>query len=213
MAAKTASPMPKAMTSPTPTMPVTRAFERRLRVRLRTPRTTGPNRGGAGTGPGADLPANRLVDVRFRSGTRAGGQLHGDVAGKSRIQQGQRLRRNRAAISPTGHHARIRCVKNGQRLGDRVAEDGPIDRTTSRLMAKAVVGSQTWWNRRPPHFVTQPSAQLKDRVDETLQASPGVVATADSAILDRCDSWLNLARFAIEGRRTELDSLWLLDLS
>jgi len=57
------------------------------------------------------------------------------------------------------------------------------------------------------------TARTLDRVDETLQASPGVVATADSAILDRRDSWLNLARFAIEGRRTELDSLWLLDLS
>jgi hypothetical protein len=52
-----------------------------------------------------------------------------------------------------------------------------------------------------------------DRVDETLKASTAVVATADSAILDRCGDWVNLARLAIEGHRAELDPLWLLDLS
>ena len=52
-----------------------------------------------------------------------------------------------------------------------------------------------------------------DRVDETLKAFAGIVATADSAILDECDAWLNLARIAIEQYRAELDPLWLLDLS
>lgn len=56
-------------------------------------------------------------------------------------------------------------------------------------------------------------AVTADRVDETLKASTAVVATADSAILDACDDWLNLARTAIEQRRAELDPLWLLALS
>ena len=56
-------------------------------------------------------------------------------------------------------------------------------------------------------------AVTADRVDETLKASTAVVATADSAILDACDDWLNLARTAIEQHRAELDPLWLLALS
>ena len=56
-------------------------------------------------------------------------------------------------------------------------------------------------------------AMTADRVDEILKTSTAVVATADSAILDRCGAWVNLARLAIEGHRAELDPLWLLDLS
>jgi hypothetical protein len=56
-------------------------------------------------------------------------------------------------------------------------------------------------------------AMTADRVDETLKASSGVIATADSAILDQCGDWLNLARVAIEQHRAELEPLWLLDLS
>ena len=52
-----------------------------------------------------------------------------------------------------------------------------------------------------------------DRVDETLKASTAVVATADSAILDQWGDWLNLAHVAIDQHRTELEPLWLLDLS
>lgn len=56
-------------------------------------------------------------------------------------------------------------------------------------------------------------ATTADRVDELLQVSTAVVATADSAILDRCRDWLSLARLAIEENRAELEPLWLLDLS
>jgi hypothetical protein len=56
-------------------------------------------------------------------------------------------------------------------------------------------------------------AMTADRVDETLKASTAVVATADSAVLDGCGDWLNLARMAVERHRTELGRLWLLDLS
>jgi hypothetical protein len=56
-------------------------------------------------------------------------------------------------------------------------------------------------------------ASTVDRVDERLQASTAVVASADSAILDRCGPWLNLARIAVEPLKPELDLFWLLDLS
>jgi hypothetical protein len=56
-------------------------------------------------------------------------------------------------------------------------------------------------------------ATTADRVDELLKVSTAVVATADSAILDRCRDWLSLARLAIEENRAELEPLWLLDLS
>lgn len=55
---------------------------------------------------------------------------------------------------------------------------------------------------------------VSDRVDETLKsAESGIVATADSAILDACGPWLNLARLAVEEHRKELPDLWLLDLA
>lgn len=51
------------------------------------------------------------------------------------------------------------------------------------------------------------------RVDETLAAFDGIVATADSAVLDECHSWVNLARLVVERHRDELEPMWLLDLS
>ena len=56
-------------------------------------------------------------------------------------------------------------------------------------------------------------ALTADRVDEILKASTAVVATADSAILDQCCDWVNLARIAVQAHRAELEPLWLLDLS
>jgi hypothetical protein len=56
-------------------------------------------------------------------------------------------------------------------------------------------------------------ALTADGVDELLKTSSAIVATSDSAILDRSDRWLNLARIAVERHRAELRPLWLLDLS
>ncbi len=56
-------------------------------------------------------------------------------------------------------------------------------------------------------------AMTADGVDEALQASSSVVATADSRVLDACEAWVSLARAAIEAHRGELGPLWLLDLS
>ncbi len=56
-------------------------------------------------------------------------------------------------------------------------------------------------------------AIVSKRVDELLKTSSGVVATADSAILDACGPWVNFARIAVERHRPELDRFWLLDLA
>ncbi len=60
---------------------------------------------------------------------------------------------------------------------------------------------------------TNVEAVVSNRVDELLKTSSGVVATADSAILDACGPWVNLARVAVERHRPELDRFWLLDLA
>lgn len=60
---------------------------------------------------------------------------------------------------------------------------------------------------------TDIEALTADGVDELLKTSSAVVATSDSAIVDRCDQWVNLARLAVERHRVELERLWLVDLS
>jgi hypothetical protein len=42
------------------------------------------------------------------------------------------------------------------------------------------------------------TVELLDNPDAELKAFPDIVATADSAILDRCGCWLNLARLVID---------------
>jgi hypothetical protein len=45
---------------------------------------------------------------------------------------------------------------------------------------------------------------------QTLAAAPGLIATADSAILDRCGRWLNLARGVVDAL---VPAAFVLDLS
>ena len=56
-------------------------------------------------------------------------------------------------------------------------------------------------------------AETADDVDGTLKRAEGVVASADSAILDVCGAWLPLARLAVERHRDAMPPLWLVDLS
>lgn len=51
--------------------------------------------------------------------------------------------------------------------------------------------------------------ELSTRTDAELKASEHVVATADSAILDRCARWVNLARWLVE---TRVPQPWIVDL-
>ena len=54
------------------------------------------------------------------------------------------------------------------------------------------------------------TVELVDSPDAVLKASHEVVATADSAILDRCGPWFNLARPVIESR---CPTAWIVDLT
>ncbi len=52
--------------------------------------------------------------------------------------------------------------------------------------------------------------ELCRQTDRALKESAAVVATADSAILDRCARWVNLARHVVE---TRVPEAWVLDLA
>lgn len=52
--------------------------------------------------------------------------------------------------------------------------------------------------------------RLSARTDHDLTRSRAVVASADSAVLDRCSRWVNLARWLVE---TSLPEAWTVDLT
>lgn len=52
--------------------------------------------------------------------------------------------------------------------------------------------------------------ELTDQTDLKLSTSSHIVASADSAVLDRCDRWVNLARRLVESR---IPDAWIVDLS
>lgn len=60
-------------------------------------------------------------------------------------------------------------------------------------------------SKRSAHW----EVSLTDRTDQTLIVSPDIVATADSAILDRCNRWFNLARTLVE---EQIPDAWVVDL-
>ncbi len=107
----------------------------------------------------------------------------------------------------------------------RVVEtDVALDRVGERLAALGV-GAATWLLDRP----VSNSGRLKERiaahgrrrgwpwsaeterdVDARLGASAEVVVTADGAVLDRAERWLNLARLVVE---RDVPGAWILDLA
>lgn len=53
------------------------------------------------------------------------------------------------------------------------------------------------------------TVELADHTDRRLTEASAVVATADSAVLDRCKAWINLARHVVEER---VPMAWIVDL-
>ncbi len=78
--------------------------------------------------------------------------------------------------------------------------DRPVSNSgrLKRLIEEAVDGRQPPWEVR-----------LLTQTDRTLATSAHVVATADSAILDRCRRWVNLARLVVD---RSIPSARILDL-
>jgi hypothetical protein len=88
------------------------------------------------------------------------------------------------ALDHIGHALSRLGVTEAHWLFDRpVSNSGRI-----RSMVVQAAGDHGWnW-----------SVELADNPDAILRSSPDVVSTADSAILDRCARWFNLARCVIE---------------
>lgn len=117
--------------------------------------------------------------------------------------------RDLAAMS--GHYRRVAVTRRAiDLLADALAElgSGPVhwylDRPVSnsgrlrRLIEERVDGREPRW-----------TVELADGIDRLLGVSRSVVATADSAILDRCESWFNLARHVVE---SAVPQAWIVDL-
>ena len=66
-----------------------------------------------------------------------------------------------------------------------------------RLIEETVQGIEPEW-----------TVELTDRTDALLAESGCIVASADSAILDRCDRWVNLARILVEA---SIADAWIVD--
>ncbi len=79
--------------------------------------------------------------------------------------------------------------------------DRPVSNSArlKRLIEEVVVTARASWE-----------VDLTSQTDRLLKESSHVVATADSAILDNCDRWFNLAREVVS---SSVQDAWLLDLS
>jgi hypothetical protein len=107
----------------------------------------------------------------------------------------------------------------------RVEETIPALRLVGEFMARCAVRNCRWWLDRPVsntgrlkecmHALANEHGwnweiELVYSPDAVLAKTEHIVVTADSAILDRCQHWLNLVRGIV---RTEIPTAWLIDLS
>lgn len=107
----------------------------------------------------------------------------------------------------------------------RVAETTPAIALLSETLARIEIGPCRWLLDKPVSNSGRLAAilreeaaargwnwevELVDSPDRELIAFAGLIATADSAILDRCRAWLNLARVTLEGGKLET---WMVPLS
>lgn len=78
--------------------------------------------------------------------------------------------------------------------------DRPVSNSgrLKRLIEEAIAGCEPAW-----------TVELTHHTDRQLGDFPEVVATADSAILDRCQEWVNLARHVVEDK---IPGAWIVDL-
>jgi hypothetical protein len=106
----------------------------------------------------------------------------------------------------------------------RVAETRPALDAIGRVLDRLGTGECVWWLDRPVsnsgrlRTIIQEVAAATERLwrvelvpdpDPLLMAADAIVATADSAILDGCRRWLNLARMIVEAK---VPQAWLIDL-
>ena len=117
--------------------------------------------------------------------------------------------RDLAAMS--GHYRRVKVTRLAVDLiagaideagcaGVRWLLDRPVSNSgrLRALIEERVAGERAPW-----------AVELTDRTDRALAESPEVVASADSAVLDRCERWCNLARHVVE---TAVPDAWIVEL-
>lgn len=103
----------------------------------------------------------------------------------------------------------------------------PAVRHIGSWLARAGVREVSWWFDRPISNSGRLAAVLREEArehswpwvvecvaspDARLRRSEHVVATADSAILDDCTSWVSLARHVVEDSVMAESEVWMLDL-
>jgi hypothetical protein len=106
----------------------------------------------------------------------------------------------------------------------RVAETGPALLLAGEVLELLQVSRAVWFLDQPVSNSGRLAARILEAAaargwdwqvrlelnpDPVLARSPGLVASADSWILDRCQSWLNLGALAIALR---VPSAWMVDL-
>lgn len=108
----------------------------------------------------------------------------------------RRLRATQPAIELLADFfASVRCSQIIWYLDRPVSNSGRLKRLTQEIVA----------GRKPPWRI-----DLTDRTDALLIHSPHVVASADSAVIDGCTEWINLARLVVEA---SIPDAWILDFT
>ena len=117
--------------------------------------------------------------------------------------------RDLAAMS--GHYRRVRVTRQAVGLiAEAVAAAGCarvrwlLDRPVSNSGRLRALIEDRVAGQRPEWVV-----ELTDRTDQVLSEAAEVVASADSAVIDRCRRWCNLARRVVESAVPEA---WIVDL-
>ncbi|HTJ40776.1 MAG TPA: DUF434 domain-containing protein [Kofleriaceae bacterium] len=103
----------------------------------------------------------------------------------------------------------------------RVEETDVVIAALATLLAK--VERVTWLLDRPVSNSGRLAARLRDAdarwqvelvdaVDPVLAKTPGVIATSDSWILDRCGAWIDLPAAIIASRAPDAPEAWVVEL-
>lgn len=106
----------------------------------------------------------------------------------------------RLAVTRPAVELLVRALAEKKLAGVECLLDRPISNSARLKQVIEIVAeeqAETW------------NVRLSAHVDRDLKHSPHIVASADSAVLDRCGRWLNLARWLVE---THLPNAWIVDL-
>ena len=107
----------------------------------------------------------------------------------------------RLAVTRPAVKLLVQALAKRKVAGAECLLDRPISNSArlKRLIEEIAVAEGAQW-----------SVRLSARTDRDLKRSPSVVVSADSAVLDACGRWVNLARWLVEAH---MPGAWIVDLS